>query len=344
MKLTRNWEVKAGLLTKARNLYRKGGLNPAFYLYRYRFNTYPNKFKIGKYPLDVIAETSNICNLRCIMCFQSDEALPVSKTTKVPLMTMDTFKKIVDECARYRLPALKLSWRGEPMLNRNFTEMLRYAKSKGILEVTSLTNGTLMDETICRQIVDAKMDQLIISIDGFTKETYEKIRVGADYDVVLNNVKNLIGIRGKLKKPFIRLQYTESDINRHETMEFYQYWKNRVDEISISYCQDFGSPEKNSPENVPIHEYCCQQPFQRLVIMTDGNVCVCATDIIGSLIIGNIHDSSIKELWNSKKINEIRVKHKTRQSYHINMCRICAHNIFMANKNAASKVYSQRRN
>lgn len=337
MKLKRNWEIKAGLITKARNLYRKGGLNPAFYVYRYRFNTYPNKFKIGKYPLDVIAETSNMCNLRCIMCFQSDEALPVLKTTKVPFMTMDTFKKIVDECAKYRTPALKLSWRGEPMLNKKFTEMIRYAKTKGILEVTSLTNGTLMNETICREIVDAKMDQLIISIDGFTKETYEKIRVGADYDVVINNLKNLISIRGKLKKPFIRLQYTESDINRHETPEFYQYWKNRVDEITISYCQDFGSPEKNNPDNIPIYEYCCKQPFQRLVVMTDGTVCVCATDAMGSIAIGNVHDTNLIDLWNCPKIKELREQHKTGNYYLNPMCRICAHNVFMANEKANRK-------
>ncbi|MEI7635802.1 MAG: radical SAM/SPASM domain-containing protein [Syntrophus sp. (in: bacteria)] len=334
MKLERNWEIKAGFLTKARNIYRKGGFNPAFYAYRYRFNTYPDKFKIGKYPLDIIAEASNICNLRCSMCFQCDQELPVAKTTKVSLMTMDTFKKIADECARYRIPALKLNWRGEPMLNSNFTEMVRYAKAKNILEVTSLTNATLMDEHICREIVDAKMDQLVISIDGFTKEAYEKIRIGADYDTVLSNLENLISIRGKLKKPFIRLQYTESDLNRHETDNFYHYWKNRVDEITVSYCQDFGSPEKNNAMNTPIHEFCCKQPFQRLVVMTDGNVCVCATDIMGSISIGNIHDSSLKELWTSPRINEVREQHKTGY-YHLNaMCRICAHNIFLANKKA----------
>jgi radical SAM protein with 4Fe4S-binding SPASM domain len=332
MKLEKNWEIKAGFLAKAKNLYKKGGFNPRFYVYRYRFNAYPAKFRIGKYPLDVIAEASNTCNLRCSMCFQSDLALSVLKTTEVPLMAMDTFKKVVDECARHRIPALKLSWRGESMLNKHFTEMIRYAKARGILEVTSLTNGTLMDERICREIVDAKLDQLIISIDGFTKETYEKIRIGADYDAVLSNLKNLIDIKGKSRKPFIRLQYTESQINRHETAVFYEYWKNRIDEVSISYCQDFGSPQKNNPNNVPIYQYCCQQPFQRLVVMTDGTVCICATDVVGSISIGNVRDMSLKDLWNCRKINEVRQLHKTGKYYLNSMCRICAHNVFMANK------------
>ncbi len=334
MKIKKNWEIKASLLTKARNLYRKGGLNPAFYLYRYRFSALADKFKIGKYPLDVIAETSNICNLRCTMCFQSDEALPVLKTTKVSLMAMDTFKKIADECASYKIPALKLNWRGEPMLNKNFTEMLRYAKGKGILEVTSLTNGTLMNENICREIVAAKMDQLVISIDGFTKETYEKIRVGADYDEVINNINNLIGIRGKSRKPFIRLQYTESEINKHETSSFYQYWNKKVDEITVSYCQDFGSLGKNNPDEVPIHSFFCQQPFQRLVIMADGTVTVCATDVMGDISIGNIYEDSLEHLWNGSKINKLREQHKSGRYYENSMCRICAHNRFNANKQA----------
>jgi radical SAM protein with 4Fe4S-binding SPASM domain len=334
MKIEKNWEIKASFLTKAKNLFKKGGFNPAFYIYRYRFNTYPDKFKVWEYPLDVIAETSNICNLKCSMCFQVDKELPVLKTTSTPFMSMATFKKIVDECAKHRIPALKLNWRGEPMLNSNFTEMLRYAKAKGILEVTSLTNGTLMNVDICRAIVDAKMDQLVLSIDGFTKETYEKIRIGADYNTVINNLKNLIQIRGKRRKPFIRLQYTESDINRHETASFHEYWKDKVDEITISYCQDFGSPEKNRSADIPVYEYICKQPFQRLVIMTDGNACVCATDVMGSLSVGNIHDTSLIELWNCDKINELRQKHKD-GNYHQNvMCRICVHNISKANRKA----------
>ena len=315
-----------------RNLYRKGGFNPAFYTYRYRFNAYPLKLKVGEYPIDIIAEASNICNLRCSMCFQNDKTLPISKTTKTPLMAMGTFKKIADECAEHKIPALKLSWRGEPMLNKNFVEMIRYAKSKGILEVTSLTNGVLMDEKMSREIVNAKLDQLVISIDGFTKETYEKIRIGADYGLVLKNLKKLIDIKGRTRKPFIRLQYTVSDINRHETAQFYEYWKNRVDEISISYCKDFGSPQKEDPNDAPIHEHCCQQPFQRLIIMADGTVTVCATDVMGSISIGNVNDTSLKELWNCSKLNELRQRHKTGKYYLNPMCRICVHHLFESNK------------
>lgn len=334
MKLTRNWEVKTGLFTRMKNLYKKGGFDPRFYLYRYRFNAYPERFKIGAFPLDVIAESANVCNLRCVMCFHVDDDLPVSQTTSVPFMTMETFKKIVDDCAKNDLPALKLSWRGEPMLNRNFTEMLRYAKAKGILEVTSLTNATLMNETICREIVAARLDQLIISIDGFTKETYEKIRVGADYDVVMHNVMTLLKIRKNARKPFIRIQYTESAVNRHETADFYAYWKDKVDEITISYCQDFGSPDKNISENSPIHEFCCKQPFQRLVVMTDGTVCVCATDVMGVLAIGNIHNTSLKDLWHGPKINQLREQHRSGKYYESPMCRICADNVFKANIDA----------
>ncbi|MCX5681904.1 MAG: radical SAM protein [Candidatus Omnitrophica bacterium] len=332
MSMVKNWEIKGGFWLRLRNLYRKGGFDPRFYLYRFRFNLDPRKDKVGSFPVDVIAEICNVCNLLCVMCFQVDKALPVSKTTKAPYMSMETFRKIVDECAYHRAPALKLSWRGEPMLNKNFTEMIRYAKSKGILEVTSLTNATLMDEGMCKEIVDARLDQLVISIDGFSKDTYEKIRVGADYDKVVGNINSLISVRGKKRKPFIRLQYTESAINRHETAQFYTYWNNKVDEITISYCQDFGSPQKDGSRDVPIHKYCCKQPFQRLVVMTDGTVCVCATDVMGSIAIGNVHESALKDLWDGQKINEHREQHKTGKYYLNPMCRICVHNIFTANK------------
>ncbi|MFC1590922.1 radical SAM/SPASM domain-containing protein [Thermodesulfobacteriota bacterium] len=330
--LKKNWEVKAGFLTKARNLYKKGGFNPAFYVYRYRFNNYPKKFKVGAYPLDIIAELSNICNLRCTMCFQGDEALQITKTTKVPLMSMDTFKIIVDQCADLGVPALKLNWRGESLLNEHFTEMVRYAKGKEILEVTSLTNGTRMDESMCRELVNAKMDQIVVSIDGLTKETYERIRVGANYEEVIGNVETLLRVRGNKRKPFIRVQYTQSDVNSHETEAFYEHWKQRVDEVAISYAKDFGSPNNENPEDCPVYEYCCQQPFQRLIIMADGTVTVCATDVTGSIVIGNVHDTSLVDLWNCQKLNELRQQHISGQ-YHLNpMCRICVHHLYKSNE------------
>lgn len=334
MNLKRNWEIRAGLWTKIKNLYKKGGLNPSFYLYRYQFNAYPEKFRVGRYPLDVIAEACNICNLRCTMCFQVDKDLPVPGTTKVPFMSMETFRRIADECAANRVPALKLSWRGEPMLNKNFADMVHYAKSKGILEVTSLTNATLMDEHMCRALVRARLDQIVISIDGFSKEIYERIRVGADYDTVVGNIHRLISIRGRANKPFIRLQYTESDVNRHETQRFYEYWNRRADEISISYCQDFSSPDKEKPEEVPKHDFFCKQPFQRLVIMTDGSVGVCATDVMGAISIGNIHQETLHELWHGERIRAHREIHRTGKYYINPMCRICAHNTFKANERA----------
>jgi radical SAM protein with 4Fe4S-binding SPASM domain len=334
MNLKKNWEIRSSFAAKAKNLFKKGGFDPRFYLYRYRFNTYPDRFKVGSFPLDVIAESSNVCNLRCSMCFQVDKDLPIAKTTKVPFMSMELFKKIVDECADNGLPALKLSWRGEPMLNKNFPKMLRYAKSKGILEVTSLTNATLMDEAMCREIVAGELDQLVISIDGFTKETYEKIRVGADYDLVVNNLRTLLRVRGRSWKPFIRLQYTQSAVNRHETQDFCNLWGGQVDEITISYCQDFGSPQKNDAGTVPMHDFCCKQPFQRLAIMADGTVCVCATDVMGTLAIGNANEARLKELWQGAKISVLREQHKSGRYHETAMCRICAHNMFVANQNS----------
>lgn len=331
MKLKKNWEIKSGFLKHLMNLWRKGGINPRFYIYRYRFN-YPNKSKISPFPVDIIAELSNTCNLRCTMCFQSDPALPVRKTTKTHFMSMHTFSRIVDEGAKYGLPALKLSWRGESLMNPEFTEMIRYAKRKGILEVTSLTNGYFLDERTNKEIIDAKLDQLVISIDGFTKATYERIRVGSDFDRVISNLKNLLALRGKAKKPFIRLQFTASDINKHETTDFYEYWHNKVDEVSISYCKEFGSPDKENAQNAPIYTYCCPQLFQRLIVMTDGTVTVCATDVMGSISMGNVHQSSLKDIWHSRGLNDLRKQHLS-GNYHLNpMCRICVSHLYQSNK------------
>jgi len=85
---------------------------------------------------------------------------------------------------------------------------------------------------------------------------------------------------------------------------------------------------------MPIYEFSCKQPFQRLVVMTDGNVCACAADVMGSISIGNVNDTGLIDLWNCSKLNELREQHRT-GNYHMNpMCRICVHNVSLANKKA----------
>jgi len=340
-----NWKNTSKWWQLILNLYKKGGFNPRFAYYRYKFNYYPKKFKVSDFPTDVMCEITNKCNLTCKMCFHSDDSLDILGTTDTNVMDIELFKKIVDECATNKLPALKLSYRGESLLHPKFIEMLRYAKSNGILEVACVTNATALTEKKAQQIIDEGLDVLIISSDGLTKETFEKIRQGADYDKVMRNIENLLELRGTGYKPFIRMQYTEQSDNAHETVDFIKYWKNIVDEVTVSYMCEFDSPEKSKSgearffkeNHVPakdrqIHEFKCHQPWQRLVVLADGRVTLCSPDVMATYQLGNVRHTTLKEMWNSKKMNAMRKLQKSGEYYKIPMCKICVDNTNYANR------------
>lgn len=333
-KVLHNWEIKSGVVRKLRSLIKKGGLNPRFYIYRYKFNMYPKKFKLAPFPIDIIVEASATCNIRCDMCFQNS-----MKLKKIPghtIMDFNLFKKIIDESVSEGVYSVKISWRGEPMLNEHYSDMILYAKKRGVLELTSLTNATLLTEDMSRSIIDNGLDQLIVSMDGATKETYEAVRKGANFNKVVSNLEGFLRMRGKSKKPFVRLQFTQSELNKHETRMFYDRWAEKVDEISISYAMDYDFVKdgvKKQRDNKDF-QFTCPQLWYRLAIMSDGSVSPCCLDVKGMMKLGNVNDMTIKEIWHSDYLNRLRGLHRNNKFHEIPLCKECVHMMDKANLDA----------
>ena len=92
-------------------------------------------------------------------------------------MDIDLFTKIVDECAALGITHVRVHNYGEPFLDKQLVEKVRYAKSKGIAEVGMISNGSLITEEIARGMIDAGLDAINISVDAAGKETFERTRV-----------------------------------------------------------------------------------------------------------------------------------------------------------------------
>ena len=136
--------------------------------YRQQWTERAKTQSIRDYPLLVDIELASICNLKCPMCYTiSDTFRQAVNTTK---MEWDLFAKIIDEIGG-KVPAIRLSLRGEATLNKNFVECIRYAKSKGIKEVSTLTHGFKLNEKFTAEIIEAGIDWITISVDGLN-ETY----------------------------------------------------------------------------------------------------------------------------------------------------------------------------
>jgi MoaA/NifB/PqqE/SkfB family radical SAM enzyme len=146
------------------------------------------------YPKYVQIEPVGQCNLRCRMCpinFREDQPLTGSRK----LMDYDLYTQIVDQFEG--LEVLHLQGLGEPMLHPRFFDMIAYAVNKGI-RVTTNTNLTLLNARRAEQCIRAGLDTLHFSIDGTNAETYENIRLNANFDKVLANLQTLLDIRSRL--------------------------------------------------------------------------------------------------------------------------------------------------
>src|SRR5881392_3930709 len=145
-------------------------------------------------PEIVQIEATNICNAKCVFCPRDD------MHRRQGVMSLELFKKVVDECAELGITHVRVHNYGEPFLDRHLTEKVRYAKEKGIKEVGMISNGSLITEKIARGMIEAGLDAINISVDAGGKEVFDRTRIGLNYDKVIANVERLVRIRTELGK------------------------------------------------------------------------------------------------------------------------------------------------
>lgn len=294
-----------------------------YFDYRRKWREWPQKKIISDFPLHLDIESTNNCNLRCLMCGRN------WMKEKIGYISWELFKKIIDEAAKHHLPSIKLNYRGEPLLHPELPKLVRYAKERGVLEVQFNTNGLLLNEKRAREFIEAGLDRIIFSFDGATKKTYEKIRRGSNYETVVKNIKSFIYLRNKkrTKKPLVKIQMVKISKNKKEVEDFIRMWLPIANRVALNVEMDIMdniTKSRKSRKNV-VH-FPCPQIWQRLMICWDGEVRMCCGDWYGEIILGNIKESSVYDIWHGEKLNKIRELHSQGNFDRIPVCANCGVN------------------
>ena len=163
-------------------------------------------------PISISFEPTTSCNLRCPECPSGLRSF--SRPTG--MLEKDFFKSTIDDIHQYLL-YLIFYFQGEPYLNPDFLDMVKYASSKKIYTATSTNAHYLTDEN-AKRTVESGLDRLIISIDGTTQDVYKQYRVGGNLDKVIEGAKNIVKWRKELnsKTPFIFFQFLVVKPNEHQ--------------------------------------------------------------------------------------------------------------------------------
>jgi len=169
----------------------------------------PNNIENYKLPTSFITsidlEPIAACNLRCNFC-----QVPGWERAKATnAIDLKLFENILEQLTG--LISVKLQGMGEPFINPKLPEMIKICSNRN-LQTSITSNGTLLNQKKSEAILEAGLSNLVFSIDGAKKETYEKAREGADYFKVMNNIKDLTNIRdAKNYKTKIRIDCLASN-------------------------------------------------------------------------------------------------------------------------------------
>ncbi len=292
-----------------------------FTIYRKSWNRAANENFLPDHPLHVDIELSDACNLKCEMC-----AHGLGTVKNVGHMSEEKAMKLIDEVASIGVYAIKFNWRGEATLNSILPKAIKYAKEKGILEVSINTNGLPKEKNTLLDSVKSGIDRLIFSVDGNSSETFESIRVGGNYNKLIENILEIVEWKkqNSSAKPFIRVQMVRSNKNAHEVEDFIKYWQDKVDDVRISDVMDRGQGGGLSVgDQITVGRRRCPQPFQRLVVGRDGRVSPCCADWNQEYIVGDTNKESLMEIWNGKKMRVMRKVQNDIDLDKIDICKNC---------------------
>jgi len=275
-------------------------------------------------PPMVLVEPTNNCNINCTMC-------PNDRMSREKgYMPFGLYKELISNNVGF-IRNLNLFLMGEPLLHSRISEMVHYARECKIW-TSIFTNGTLMDEKLSKDLISAGINVITISFEGLKKD-YGKIRVGADYEKVVENIEKLISVRKslKLRHPGIVIMFMNLDFEAIEVKKFIRKMKrigvDKVWEIPIHGWP--GLEKKNegvSDNKYPRQKYYpCVLPWSTISVLWDGRVVGCCDDFDGRFVIGNIRDTpDLAKLWNSPKMITLRTKLVNKRYLDLGLCKRCS--------------------
>jgi radical SAM protein with 4Fe4S-binding SPASM domain len=275
---------------------------PQFNLVKHYFN---RDLIVSEFPKYLVIEPTNCCNLNCIMCPRKDMDRPQG------YMNPDLFKKIINECEG-RVDFIYLHFFGEPLLHPEIVDFINYAAGKGMTIALS-TNATVLNEKMSQDLLQSKLDLLIISIDSLNPEIYKKIREGGNLENILKNIDTFLDLHQTFQSTLnVSLQTIEMSLNKEDIHTFTSRWKLRDGlNLTVKQLYNYANQVKNirSLGNIPDNNSdrkVCIEPWRGFVIGWDGMVVACCNDFNYKFSLGDLNVNTLAEIWNSEKIQEIR--------------------------------------
>ncbi|MFM9423030.1 MAG: hypothetical protein RIR06_1491 [Bacteroidota bacterium] len=288
-------------------------------------------------PISLSIEPTTSCNLGCPECPSGLKQFSRPTGNLKSEQLYNWLNPIVDQ-----LWYVNFYFQGEPFIHKEILNQIAFVSKQGVFTSTS-TNAHFITKEIAENIIASGLDQLIISIDGTTQETYEKYRIHGKLDKVLEGTANIIEAKKNLQSstPHVVFQFLVVAHNEHQIEDAKQLAKEYdVNEIRFKTAQVYNYENGNDliPKNDKYSRYKqlksgkwvvknklenhCWRMWSGSVITWDGKVVPCCFDKDAKHQLGDLTGSSFRSIWKSTSYMQFRKKVMSNRSQ-IDICTNC---------------------
>jgi radical SAM protein with 4Fe4S-binding SPASM domain len=287
-------------------------------------------------PFELQLAVSNVCNFRCGYCPCSAPDLLKKNNVKKGIMDFDLYTKIIDDLDAFpqEIKILRLVKEGEPLLNKKFADMVRYAKQKQpSVTVDTTTNASLLTPELSEAVIDAGLDKIFISLQGMNAHAYKRIAgVNLDFEGLLENIVYLCRNRRQCR---VYVKIPDIGVNDSEKARFFDFFNDHADEMFVEHIiptwPDFDISHVKKDDGIgyygnPVYPHyikICPTIFYNLNIDFDGSVAPCPLDWAHITTLGNAKEQSLADLWNGPTLNALRRQHLRGQRAAHPLCGKC---------------------
>jgi radical SAM protein with 4Fe4S-binding SPASM domain len=280
-------------------------------------------------PFVINVDPSSICNFKCKYCFQAS-----NKLTHKGVMTWSTYSKILSNIHKFPslIKTLRLYAFGEPLVNPLFFDMVKIAKDLHISEdIDTTTNGSLLNPDLNLKIIKAGIDRINISVMGVNSKHYKQFaQYTLDFERYVDNIAHLYNNRDNC---IIFVKINGDMLSKDDQQRFIDIFTPISSGCAIEHVMDcwydchMEGVERNKNVGVygqPLtHVDVCPYIFYSFCVQYDGEVSACFLDWNRKLILGNIHQNSLKEIWEGEPLKTLRRVMLLKKRYEHPICNNC---------------------
>jgi radical SAM protein with 4Fe4S-binding SPASM domain len=286
-------------------------------------------------PVTLDIEPNNTCNFRCPHCQVPYWSKPAS------YLDEERFAKILRQLPH--LVRIKLQGMGEPLLNKRLAGMLKLGEARGV-SMSFFSNASVLADETAAALAGLNDTEITFSLDGASKETFEKIRAGGKFEKVIENIQRLVAARGAKREPVLSgwtLATRENigelagivrlagniGLDRLTIQTFLSDWgkkdmKARTDARKVGQdsealaaavdeaeraAREIGLDLRISRNDYYTRRRKCVWPWTSAYVAANGDVvpcCVIADSDTAKM--GNVFERDFAEIWNSPAYRELR--------------------------------------